>query len=474
MKIHLKMPIQRSRPPLKYVLFFLFLSLITLPPLTYMQTHPTPLLAATSDPQLWAVMVGVTEYRCEGCILDEEWNKYPVGIKYPDDDARDLAAQLSPIAGEDHIKLVLNDQATNTGIYYGIKWLAEKSGPGDTAVFYFSGHSAPHYFGSYDYLVSDQQMAEWLDTINSQQVVVILDTCFAGSFTSELGRNGRVLLLSCQPFESALEDREFKNGVFTNYILQALSNFGSSDADGDYELSAEEIFDYASPRTTDEIVAPFANLPAFSSGNVQHPQLHLPPDKFNEFNLFMKATINSDAARDSKITVLSIDGKAYLSSELPISFIWLSGTSHSLDAAGQVNISDGTRLTFADWSDGDESPSKIISRGGDYTAGYDTQYELSIESDYGNPQGSGWYDAGSNAAVSIEPVCEGIIRHTFTGWGGEANSQEAVTTLIMDKSKTITANWHNDYLRLYLLIGAAVVVSVGIIAGIKIRRRNTL
>jgi len=120
-----------------------------------------PVLAETTQPQLWAAMVGVTEYQCPLCVFDDEWNIYPVGIKHPDDSARDLAAQLSPIAGDDHIKLVLNEQATNAGIYYAVKWLAEKTKANDTALFFFCGHSAPQYLGSYDYLVSDKQIAEW-------------------------------------------------------------------------------------------------------------------------------------------------------------------------------------------------------------------------------------------------------------------------------------------------------------------------
>jgi len=459
---------------MKYIFSFLVAGLMILAQLAYIQTHPAPALAATSEPQLWAVMVGVTEYRCQDCIYDQEWNKYPVGIKFPDDDALDLAAQLSPIAGDEHIKLVLNEQATNSGIYYGVKWLAENSGPKDTAVFYFSGHSAPHYFGSYDYLVSDQQMGEWLDAVHAQQVVVILDTCFAGSFVQELGRNSRVVLMSCQQMESSLEDREFKNGVFTNYVLQALSSFSSSYTDGNYELSAEEIFDYASPKTVAEVVAPFTNLPAFSSGYVQHPQLYLPPDRFDEFNLFMKVTANSDMTPDSKSTALTVDGKSYIASQLPVSSVWLSGTSHNLDAPVQVNIDDGTRFIFASWSDGDISPSKIVLRGGEYTAHYKTQHKLTVESPYGTPQGGGWYDAGSNASFSVEPLCGNIIRHTFTGWSAQANGQEAAATVIMDKDKTVTANWQNDYIRLYLVILAITVFGGGIAAAVIIRRRNTL
>jgi uncharacterized repeat protein (TIGR02543 family) len=451
----------------------LIFSLAALVLLTPIRALHSPALAATPEPQLWAVMVGVTEYQCPGCMYDQEWNMYPVGIKYPDDDARDLAAQLAPIAGEDHIKLVLNEQATNTGIYYGVKWLAEKAGPNDTALFYFSGHSAPHYFGSYDYLVQDRQMAEWLDTIHSQKVVVILDTCYAGSFKNELGTNGRVVLMSCQPFESSLENQEFRNGVFTYYVIQALNNFDSTDTNGNHELSAAEIFDYADPRTIDEIVAPFANLPAFSNGNIQHPALYIPPYKFGEINLFMKAIVHSDAENAANGTVLTVDGKSYLSKQLPETFTWLTGTNHRLNVPLQVASGEGTRLVFADWNDGNASSSRVISSGGEYTANYTTQYKLTINSPYGKPTGSGWYNSGSDATISIGPSYGKIIRRTFTGWSGDYTGQEPTATITMDKSKTVRATWHNDYLRLYFLIMGIIVVMGGIIAAVVIRKKNT-
>jgi uncharacterized repeat protein (TIGR02543 family) len=451
------------------LIFILALLALLMP----IQAHNSAVLAASPEPQLWAVLVGVTEYQCSGCIYDQEWNSYPVGIKYPDDDARDLAAQLAPMTGENNIKLVLNEQATNTGIYYAVKWLAENAGPNDTSLFYFCGHSAPHLFGSYDYFVSDQQMAEWLDAVQSQKVVVILDTCYAGSFKNELGTNGRVVLMSCQPFESSLEDREFKHGVFTYYILQALKNFQSTDTNGNYELSAAEIFDYADPRTIDEIVAPFANLPAFSSGNMQHPALYIPPYRYGEINLFMKVIVHSGAESAANSTIFTIDGIQYPSEQLPESFTWLSGTSHRLDVPLQVDTGNGTRLVFAGWSDGNTSSSRVISSGGEYTADYTTQYKLTIDSPCGRPKGSGWHNSGSDVAISIGTSCGNIIRHTFTGWSGDYTGQDATATITMDKSKTVRANWHNDYLGLYLLIVGIAIVLCGIIAVLMIRKKNT-
>jgi len=435
--------------------------------LIQIQASHSPALAEEPKPEGWAVIIGVTERQYPFCMFDKEWNVYPVGIKHPDDDARDLALQLSPIIGEDHINLLLNNEATNADIYYAIQWLAERAGADDTVLFYFSGHSAPQNLACYDNLILDWQLADWLDKLHSQNVVVILDTCYAGSFRKELGRNGRIVLMGCQSDESSLEDRELKHGVFTHYILQAFSDFNAADTNHDYKLSAEEIFEYAEPKTIEEIVAPFANLPAFSKGNVQHPVLYIPPYEFGEINLFMNTIFNTSANFPSDATVLTLDGKSYLPGELPASFIWLSGSAHHLDIPLQVNTGEGTRLAFTLWNDGNKSVSRTITQGGEYVANYTTQYKLNIESPYGNPTGAGWYDSDSRATISIDPTEGNMIQHIFTGWSGDLTEQETTALMTMNKPKTIKAEWETDYLRLYLLIFGFIALT-GIIATVVI------
>jgi len=433
----------------------------------------SPALAEEPAPEGWAVIIGVTEYQCPSCIFDEEWNAYPLGVKHPDDGARDLAAQLSPIIGEDHIKLLLNSEAANAAIYYAIEWLAERAGADDTALFYFCGHSAPQNLGTYDYFISDWQIASWLDGLSSHKVVVILDTCYAGSFGKALGRNGRVVLMGCQQYESSFEDHDLGYGVFTYYILQALGNFDSVDVNRDYEISAEEIFKYAEPKTIEEIVAPWANLQAISSGNRQHPVLYTPIPHFGENNLFMNIVFNTEANFPPDATVLSIDGKSYLAGELPASFTWLSGTENRFEIPIQVSIEEGTRLVFTSWNDGDKSVSRAISQGGEYTTSYNTQYELSIESTCGIPEGEGWYDSGLKATISITSTEGKIIQHVFTGWSGDFVGLEATALVTMDRPKTIKANWETIYLRLYLLIvGLIALIGTAATVMVYIHKKN--
>jgi len=186
----------------------------------------------------------------------------------------------------------------------------------------------------------------------------------------------------------------------------------------------------------------------------------------------MKAVFHTDAEVASDATVLTVDGKSYSLKELPESLDWLSGTTHGFEIPPQIDVGDGTRLVFTSWMDGDVSTSRVISNGGEYTAHYKTQYKLTVQSPYGSPRGSGWYDSGSKATVSIHTNDGNIIQHTFIGWSGDFTGPEANISLIVDKAKTIKANWRTDYLRFYLLILVPIVVVIGTITWFMLRKKK--
>jgi len=459
---------------------FLIVSLGALLAVLIVPLQPfTPAYAEEPEPECWAAIIGVPAQRLAlRSFIDAEGNAYPLGVKYPDDSARDLARRLSSVWGEDHVRLLLNGEATKADIYYAIKWLAEMADADDTVLFYFCGHGylAPcgHlsylpipeyvprdtvsvYLCAYDIEISDEELDKWLSRLDSESVVVILDICYAGSFSKKLSQDGRVVMMSCEPEESSWESRELKHGVFTHYILQALSSFDVADTNYDYELSAEEVFDYAKPRTVDEVIAPYANVPVVE--DKQHPMLY--DSRYSEeLGLLMRVVFRADARFSPDTAVLTVDGRSHLSGELPASFTWAVGSVHEFAVPSEVDTAKGTRLVFTSWDDGDTSVSRTVSRGGEYTAEYQTQHLLTIESAYGDPDGAGWYDSGSTATISVSASEGTIVRRVFAGWSGDFAGPEAAALVTMDAPKAVTANWRTDYLRLYILI-AGVMALVG-------------
>ena len=79
-----------------------------------------------------------------------------------------------------------------------------------------------------------------------------------------------------------------------------------------------------------------------------------------------------------------------------------------------------------------------------------TQYYLTVVSAYGNPQGEGWYNAGSTAHWSVTSPWSG-------GTGIQYVASPAAGDVVMDSPKTLTVTWTTQYhLTIDSLYGAPV------------------
>ena len=151
---------------------------------------------------------------------------------------------------------------------------------------------------------------------------------------------------------------------------------------------------------------------------------------------------------DASGTVLTVDGVGYAYSQLPISFTWDVGSSHSFSWADPVGAGSGKRYVWASTSGLStyKSGSIIVpAGGGSVSATYETQYYLTVISPYGTPSGEGWYDDGEIAyarlATGIVNLTSGM-RAVFTGWSGDASGTDLISDpIIMDSPKIAVANW---------------------------------
>jgi len=422
----------------------------------------TPVYAEDSEPNAWAVIIGVSEY--------EKYDDSPGNAE----SAEELFQILSPIWGEEHIKLLLDSEATKANIEAAIDWLVSNTDTDDTVLFYFAGHGeerqpfiAP-YDADYTWIwinwITQRTLSKWLSRLESENVVIILDACHAGRFETTLSDSGRVVLMSSQADEdswnSQFDDKGWR-GAFSYYLLEALSEFDDADSNRDYELSVEELFWYAEPETI-SFTTPL--------DTIQHPVMS---DQYSgEITMLMKSIFSIEPELPPDYDILILDNEAYPSATLEL--IWAPGSVHDLNIPPLVDTGTGTRYVFASWSDGDTSVSRTISRGGVYTANYTTQHQLLIESAHGEPEGEGWYEAGSTTTISVVSSEGRIIRQVFTGWSGDFSGDKPTAQLIMNSPKTITANWRTDYTHLYLLIVGGVVLIGGITVGTRtlLRKRR--
>jgi hypothetical protein len=605
--------------------------------------------------QYWAIIVGVSEFQYYE----------PTGI-HAYEDAVDLNSILRPIWGQDHVKLLTNSQATKANIRAAIlDWLAPLENSGDVILFYFSGEEQSD--GSYETIcpydiltsswannIYDYELNTWLGNLQSGKQVIILDCCYAGGFISrgkgvkfdssatgvpgkfakQLSKGGRVVLTSSTGTESSWDTEELRHGVFTYYLLKAFSWLEVVDSDSNGQISAEELFEYAEPRTV-------AYTSAFDS-TTQHPQMS---DGYSgDLNLFEAVQAVFDT--NPVIASLTIDGVAYALSELPISKEFILGTTHTFDASStsgaheaidiesphpypgdydytwivtrqdatkirvhfnyisteynydHVYIKDnegsvsaaysgiydhmrsawvsgntleiqlnsdvsgagdgfvidgvewegnsakhtfshwsdnttsasrtmtfstlmsyvanyasqyylrvqselgnaqgegwydqgdtpsfsvtsfveegsGTRYAFANWSgdstDTSSASSAIMDSPKVVTANWKLQYYLTVQSDRGNPQGSEWYNAGTEATISVRSPIGTIIRRVFPGWSGDSTANTKTATIVMDTPKSVIADWRTDYTRLYIIIGVLLAFGLAGAVMVLVRRRQ--
>lgn len=101
-----------------------------------------------------------------------------------------------------------------------------------------------------------------------------------------------------------------------------------------------------------------------------------------------------------------------------------------------------------------------LDRPRDVVALYQLQYELAIESPngLGNPQGAGYYDAGTMARISITSPLGMLVQQKFAGWVGDYSGESTEATILMDSPKTLQALWVVSYFRVYVIIAVTLAL----------------
>jgi hypothetical protein len=152
-----------------------------------------------------------------------------------------------------------------------------------------------------------------------------------------------------------------------------------------------------------------------------------------------------------------------------------------------VNVSSVERLSFIGWVDNGRPTSNVsltIYMDGPHkiVLSYMTQYYIDVESTYGSTSGSGWYNRGSSAQISVSGAETWPIPHVLDGWTvnpstGSLTKTDDSWSLAVDQPYVLQAQWSIDYLPLMLVggVGAAViVVSAGLAVAYRRRRSRVL
>ena len=139
----------------------------------------------------YLLVIGINDYL--------EWPK----LYNATNDANGIAGTLSGLYNFNFsdITILLDSQATRSNIYNTLRGYAEKVGPKDNFMIYFSGHGFFDKILNEGYwvpveaerksianLVSNSDVLKIIRSVNSQHTLLIADACFSGSLFMESGR----------------------------------------------------------------------------------------------------------------------------------------------------------------------------------------------------------------------------------------------------------------------------------------------
>jgi len=101
-------------------------------------------------------------------------------------------------------------------------------------------------------------------------------------------------------------------------------------------------------------------------------------------------------------------------------------------------------------------------------ANWKTQYYVKVISEYGDPQGEGWYDEGSEATITISTTkIEGVLYNkVFKGWrnqSGDIVSTSPTYTFTVNQPVVLTAVWDQEPNEIVMLAGSVLVVATAIV-----------
>lgn len=247
---------------------------------------PSP-LGGEGRGEVYAVVIGISDYQDPG-IPD---------LRYADKDAEAFANFLRSSAGgkldNDHLKMLINSEATMAQFANALDWLWEVCKEGDQAIIYFSGHgdvekkslTQPGFLLCWDaparvYMAGGafalpmlQEVVSTLSVQNKAKVIVITDACRSGTLAgSSVGGSqataanlakqfaNEIKIMSCQPNEYSIEGEQWGGGrgAFSYHLLEAL--YGMADHNHDLWVTLQEVGRYLEDHVSAE-VAPVSQVP---------------------------------------------------------------------------------------------------------------------------------------------------------------------------------------------------------------------
>src|SRR6266702_7507428 len=246
------------------------------------------MVKSTHTENRYAVCIGINVYAPSAGLS---------ALRHAEDDARAMDIQLAQLGfTDDNRKLLLGKAATLEAINAALEeCILDRPHENDLVLFYFAGHGKPLKFSdsnddgdngakgevflaSYDFDASKIRQSRsfrsqraigmkrlretFFEGEGSRKRLFIFDSCYSGDFFGPRYRDvadpvqgyikhmldskstGRLALSSCLPVQKAREDATLGHGLFTYYLLKALSGEDPDALRRDGRLTVNTLFEY--------------------------------------------------------------------------------------------------------------------------------------------------------------------------------------------------------------------------------------
>jgi hypothetical protein len=211
---------------------------------------------ANRQPNTWAMVVGVSNYR------------HLKPLNYPDDDAYRIMAFLqSPQGGaiqDGKINVLIDEAATHASIIFSLHEMVRQIGPNDKLIFYFSGHGfedafAPIDFDGQNNKLYHQEVINIIIGSLAKEKLCIVDACFTSDglalktskpmdisnpyYQKFLDKQKKITcIFSTQANEASIEQKGLRQGIFSYFLLKGLK--GEADTNSNKQVTIKEIGAY--------------------------------------------------------------------------------------------------------------------------------------------------------------------------------------------------------------------------------------
>jgi hypothetical protein len=197
-----------------------------------------PVEATASTNDLWAVVIGISDYPGQSHDLP-----------YARNDADDMVEVLRRAGQPTSQRVTLTDGHASAGtIRSALDWLVAHAGPSSTAVVFYAGHvrklasSTEALLAADTQVVTDAEMAQHLVSLRAARSWFVIAGCYGGGFT-ELVAPGRILTGAAPANSLAYETATYHRSYLGEYLVHRgmLQGQGGPTVQSAFDFAAREL-----------------------------------------------------------------------------------------------------------------------------------------------------------------------------------------------------------------------------------------